>query len=607
MKKEKSKIDLQSAWQVAKELLWQFRKRLAVGLFLIVINRLAGLVLPASSKFLIDEVIGKERIELLGWLAAAAGVATLIQAITSFTLTRLLAVAAHGTIAEMRKTVEKHVMRLPVSFFDSAKSGALISRILTDPEGIRNLVGTGVVHLVGGSITASIALAGLFYLNWRLTTVTLVVLLVFGGIMSVAFKQLRPLYRKRGEINAEVSGRLAEALGGVRVVKSYTAEEREDAVFAEGADRLYENVAKTLTGTAAVSASSAALFGGIGVLMMLIGGRAILEGTMSLGDFVMYIFLTGMVAAPMIQISGIATQLTEAFAGLDRIQELRQMTTEEEADGSREPLPELRGDVAFEHVSFEYETDKPVLRDVSFNAPAGSTTALVGSSGSGKSTLIGLVMAFYRPGSGRILVDDKDLTSVRLYDYRDHLGVVMQENFLFDGTIAENIAYGHPGATREEIEAAGRTAHCHAFVDGFEHDYDTVVGERGVKLSGGQRQRVAIARAILADPRILILDEATSSLDSESEAMIQDGLARLRQGRTTFVIAHRLSTIRSADQILVVEDGEIVERGNHDELLELDGRYRELYDRQYQLERNRFINPGEEFSNVTDDETAVGA
>jgi subfamily B ATP-binding cassette protein MsbA len=412
----------------------------------------------------------------------------------------------------------------------------------------------------------------------------------------MVFRRVRPLFRKRSEINAEVTGRLSESLSGNRIVKAYTAEEREDQIFAEGVERLYENVAKSITAVSGASAGSTLLFGIIGALMMWIGGGSVLAGEMSLGDFVSYVFFTGMVAMPMVQISNIGTQITDAFAGLDRIHELRQEVNEEEDDDERTPLEDIEGNVAFEGVWFEYDEDVPVLKGISFEAAAGTTTALVGSSGSGKSTLIGLVMAFHRPKEGRILIDGKDLAGLRLYDYRSKLGIVLQDNFLFDGTIAENIAYGHPGASQEEIEAAGRVAHCPAFVDHFADGYDTVVGERGVKLSGGQRQRIAIARAILADPRILILDEATSSLDSESEALIQDGLESLRRGRTSFVIAHRLSTIRSADQILVLEDGQIVERGTHAELLELGGRYRELHDRQYEWERNRFINPGEDFT-----------
>ncbi|MEM6797524.1 MAG: ABC transporter ATP-binding protein, partial [Acidobacteriota bacterium] len=430
---------------------------------------------------------------------------------------------------------------------------------------------------------------------WQMTVLTLGALLSFTAMLAFAFKKLRPLFRERGELQAAVTGRLGESLGGVRVVKSYTAEKREDLIFARGAHKVYRNVAQSIFTTSAVGAAASMLFGVISVIMMLIGGRAILAGTMTLGDFVSYIFFTGMVATPMVQISNIGTQITEAFAGLDRIHELRREATENDDDAKRTPLEDIRGDVVFEGVDFEYEEGQPVLRDISFNAPAGSTTALVGSSGSGKSTTIGLVMAFHRANGGRILIDGRDLETVKLQDYRRALGIVLQDNFLFDGTVAENIAYGNPYADRASIEEAGRIAHVEDFVHEFPEGYDTVVGERGVKVSGGQRQRIAIARAILANPRILILDEATSSLDSESEAKIQDGLHKLRQGRTTFVIAHRLSTIRSADQILVLEEGEIVERGTHPELMEVGGRYRELHDRQHAWEKNRFINPGEDF------------
>jgi len=584
-----------AVWKEAQELVWARRGRLAAGLVLMIFSRISGLVLPATSKFLIDDVIGKGKHELLPLLALAAGIATVIQAATSFSLSQLLGVAAQRSITEMRKRVEEHVLRLPVSYFDSTKSGILISRIMSDAEGIRNIVGTGLVQLVGSSVTAVFALFVLFYLNWKLTLITIGTLAVFGGVMALAFKRVRPLFRKRGEINAQVTGRLAESLGGIRVVKAYTTEKREDIVFAKGVHELFRNVAKTITAVSGVGAFATVILGVVGVIMMLIGGRAILGGTMTLGDLIMYIFFTGLLAAPVMSIASIGTQITEAFAGLDRIREIMKMQTELDADASRGAIDGIRGDVEFDDVTFEYNPGVPVLKNVSFAAPAKTTTALVGSSGSGKSTLISLVMTFNRPQSGRVLVDGRDLAHVRLHDYRSHLGIVLQENFLFDGTIAENIRYGKPNATEEEMMDAARIAHVDEFVDPLEKKYDTVIGERGIKLSGGQRQRIAIARAILADPAILILDEATSSLDSESEAKIQDGLRALRRGRTTFVIAHRLSTIRGADQILVLEGGEIVERGTHAELLAKNGRYKQLYDKQYHFETDRFINPGEDF------------
>jgi subfamily B ATP-binding cassette protein MsbA len=593
---KKKKVSASEAWREARELLWAHRRRLLIGLILMLVSRVAGLVLPASSKWLIDDVVGKGRTELLMPIALAAGAATIVQAITSFALSQTLGVAAQRAITDMRKRVQAHVMRLPVRYFDSTQTGVLISRIMSDAEGIRNLVGTGLVQLVGGLVTAAFGLGVLFWLNWKLTVITLIVLGLFGGGMAYAFKTLRPLFRERGKINAEVTGRLTEALGGIRVVKSYTAEKREEIVFTKGAHRLFRNVAQSMTGVSATTAGSTVIIGIIGVLMIGLGGRAIIAGQMTLGDLIMYIFFIGLVAAPLVSIASIGTQITEAFAGLDRIREILNMTTELDEDRHRKAVGRLAGDVVFDKVWFEYNPGHPVLRGVSFQAAPGTTTALVGSSGSGKSTLISIVMAFNRPTQGRVLVDGTDLSELRLLDYRGQLASVLQENFLFDGTIAENVGYANPAATLAEIKEACRIAHCDEFISQFPEGYDTVVGERGIKLSGGQRQRVSIARAILADPRVLILDEATSSLDSESEQMIQDGLRRLRSGRTTFVIAHRLSTIRSADQILVLEAGEIVESGTHAELLTLNGRYRQLYDKQYKFETDRFINPGEDFT-----------
>jgi ABC-type multidrug transport system fused ATPase/permease subunit len=591
---EKRKLS-REVWIEARNLIWARRGRLGLGLALMLVSRLAGLVLPATSKFLIDDVIGKGNHALLPTLGFAAGAATLIQAITSFSLSQILGVAAQRSITDMRKRIEEHVLRLPVSYFDSTKSGVLISRIMSDAEGIRNLVGTGLVQLVGGFVTAALALGILLYLNWQLTLITIVTLAVFGGGLAFTFKKVRPLFRKRGELNARVTGRLTESLGGIRVVKAYTSEKREDIVFAKGVHTLFRNVAKTITATSATGSFATIITGIVSVIMLIVGGRAIIGGSMTLGDLVMYVFFTGLLAAPVMNIASIGTQITEAFAGLDRIRELMNQRTETQEDAAREPLEHVRGTIEFQDVTFEYNPGVPVLKNVSFLAPARTTTALVGSSGSGKSTLISLVMTFNRPQAGRILIDGRDLANLRLRDYRSRLGIVLQDNFLFDGSIAENIRYGRPGATHAEVIAAAKIAHVDEFAEPLEKGYDTIVGERGIKLSGGQRQRIAIARAIVADPAILILDEATSSLDSESEAKIQDGLRALRSGRTTFVIAHRLSTIRGADQILVMEGGEIVERGTHDQLLTANGRYRQLYDKQYHFESDQYVNPGEDF------------
>ncbi len=595
LRKKRKRISVSTVWREASDLVWAHRKRLAFGALLMLVSRLAGLVLPASSKYLIDDVIVKQRYEMLKWIALAIGMATLIQAVTSFALTQLLGVAAQYAITEVRKQVHAKIERLPVSFFDSTQTGKLISRIMADAEGIRNLVGTGLVQLAGSTVTAVISIGVLFWINWQLTTVTLIVLAVFGVVLAYAFNSLRPIFKERQVINAEVTGRLSESLSGIRVVKSYTAEKREEIVFAKGAHRLFRNVAKSMTGVAAITGFSSVVIGATGVVMILIGGNAVIAGSMTLGDLFMYIFFTGLMAMPIIEFTSIATQISEAFAGLDRIREVLNLKTEDEEDRSKSALKKVDGRIEFEDVHFEYEKGVPVLKGISFISEAGSTTALVGSSGSGKSTILSLVLNFIQPQKGRILVDGKDLQAVKLRDYRRHLGVVLQENFLFDGTISENIRFSNAKASEEEVRRACEIAHCNEFIEKFEDSYETVVGERGVKLSGGQRQRIAIARALLANPRILILDEATSSLDSESEMMIQEGLKSLRKGRTTFVIAHRLSTIISADNILVVEEGEIVERGSHDHLLSLNGRYRQLYDKQYQFEKNQFVNPGEDF------------
>jgi ABC-type multidrug transport system fused ATPase/permease subunit len=595
-KPAKKKTNYKAAWAETRKLMWQHRMSLGIGLVLMLVNRLAGLVLPGSVKWIIDDVLTGRRPELLTPIAIAASVATLLQASSSFALSQVISIAAQRAITELRRRVQARILRLPVSFFDSTQSGVLITRVMSDAEGIRNLIGTGIVQLVGGMLTAIIALGYLFWLNWFLTVCTIGFIGIFGGLMAYAFAKLRPVFRERSKIQAEVSGRLGQAMGGARVVKVYTAEKREEIVFTRGAHRLFRNIASTITGTSALGAVSTVIIGAIGVLILTIGGRAVVAGTMTLGDLISYIFFVGLVSFPVVQMASIGTQITEAFAGLDRIREIFETPTEDDDDKRREALKKIDGDVVFEDVWFEYRPGIPVLKGVSFRSPAGTTTALVGSSGSGKSTLISLILAFNSPMKGRVTIAGQDLGSLRLRDYRSTLGVVLQDNFLFDGTIAENIAFSKPGATAKEVAEAARIANCEEFVSGFPDKYETIVGERGVKLSGGQRQRVAIARAILADPQLLILDEATSSLDSESEREIREALGALRSGRTTFVIAHRLSTIRSADQILVLEGGEIVERGSHKELMALNKRYRELHDTQHEIERDLFINPGEDYT-----------
>jgi subfamily B ATP-binding cassette protein MsbA len=594
--KKKKKVNYSSAWKEAKNLIWHARWRLLLGTVLMLVSRLAGMVLPASTKYVGDEVFVKQRYELLKWIALVIGISTVVQAITSFALSQILGVAAQRAITEMRKRVQQRIERLPISYFDSTQSGQLISRIMNDAEGVRNLVGTGLGQIAGSLLTAIISVCVLFYINWQMTAITLVVIGAFGGVLSYAFKKLRPIFRERGEITAQVTGRLGESLGGIRIVKAYTAEKREELSFARGAHRLFRNIAKSMTGVSAVSAFSSIIIGAISVVMIVMGGTAVVQGTMTLGDFLMYISFTFLLAMPIIELTSIGTQITEALAGLDRIREVMEMDTEDEEDADRPALPKIEGTIDFENVNFEYEEGVPVLKGVSFHARAGATTALVGSSGSGKSTILSLVLNFIQPTSGDIKVDGKGLQDVKLRDYRRHLGVVLQDNFLFDGTILDNIRFSNPEAAIDEIRHVCRIANADEFIEKFPDAYDTIVGERGVKLSGGQRQRIAIARALLANPRILILDEATSSLDSESEALIQEGLNHLRAGRTTFVIAHRLSTIRSADQILVVEAGEILERGTHEELIAFGGRYKQLYDKQYRFEQNLFVNPGEDFT-----------
>jgi len=589
----KKKLNPSHVYRDLRDLVWPRRRLFLAGLALVFINRVASLVLPGSTKFLIDDVVQKHRQELLMPLAAAVGVSVLIQAVTSYTLIQLLSTSAQRLIADMRVRVQEHIGRLPVRYYDANKTGALVSRIMSDVEGVRNLVGTGLVEFIGGLFTAIIAFGLLLKINATLTFVALAFLLIFGVILRKAFRSIRPIFRERGKINAEVTGRLTESLGGVRIVKGFHAEAREAAVFHAGAMRLFENVRKTLFATSIIGLASTLLMGIVSVTVMIVGGRLLLGNEMTIGDFFAFTLYLGFMVAPVFQMVGIGTQITEAFAGLDRMHEVLEEQPEDLDPERTVPLERIRGTVSFENVTFEYETGKPVLRGVDLEAVPGAVTALVGSSGSGKSTLIGLVAAFAKPTAGHVYVDGVDLSHVRLGSYRSQLGVVLQDNFLFDGTIKENILFGRPAASDEEVLLAAQVARVDEFAFKMEKGLDTVVGERGVKLSGGQRQRVAIARAILADPRILILDEATSSLDTESEAMIQEGLASLMTGRTTFVIAHRLSTVRGADQILVLEEGMIIERGTHAELLARADRYFDLYTRQAGLEANRFVNPGE--------------
>lgn len=584
---------LKAVWPEVWSLMRPRRGLLALGFILMVCNKLAGFVLPYSSKFLIDNVVGRRQTGLLRPLVLAVLTATLIQGVTSFSLTQLLSKAAQRLIADLRQQVQKHISRLPVAYYDANKTGALVSRIMSDVEGVRNLLGTGLVDFVGGIIAACIALVLLLRISVPLTLMAVGSLGCFAIALNKAFSTIRPIFRERGKINAEVTGRLTESLGGVRVIKGYHAERREENVFAAGVRRLLDNVMRTLTATSLLSLSASVLLGVVGAATMYIGGRQMLAHTLSPGSYFSYNFLLVFLVAPIMQVVSIGTQLTEALAGLERTHEIMRERPEDRDPKRSVGLRDIVGKVQFENVSFSYDGRHDVLHGISFLSEPGTVTALVGSSGSGKSTTIGLICAFYVPSQGTIRVDDVDLSTVRLDSFRTRLGVVLQESFLFDGTIRENVAFSRPEASEEEIMRACRIARVDEFAESFADKYETIVGERGVKLSGGQRQRISIARAILAEPRILILDEATSSLDSESEQMIQHGLSYLMQGRTTFVIAHRLSTIRRADQIMVMEQGQIVECGTHAELYAARGRYYDLYTRQHGVENNLFLAPGE--------------
>jgi ABC-type multidrug transport system fused ATPase/permease subunit len=586
---ERLKTLLPEIWALMKPR----RGLLLAGAALMVVNRVCGLALPISSKFLIDNVMRKGQIRLLTPIVLGIVFATMIQGITSFALTQLLSKAGQRLIYEMRVRIQEHVGRLSVGFYDANKTGTLVSRIMSDVEGVRNLIGTGLVELAGGLLTALISTFLLFRTSPTMTSLVLIILIAFGVVLQRAFKTVRPIFRERGKITAEVTGRLTETLGGVRVIKGYHAEKREAGVFAAGAQRLLNNVLQSLTTISLMTLASTVLMGLVGALIMFLGARQVAAHRMDVGDFVMYTSLLAFMIAPVFQIVNIGTQISEALAGLERTRQILRERPEDEDPLRSIVLPVIDGHVRFDNVSFAYEEGKPVLHDISFDARPGTVTALVGSSGSGKSTMIGLITAFHSPIQGKVFVDGFDLCTVALSSYRLQLGLVLQDSFLFDGTIRDNVAFSRPAATEDEIVEACRIARVDEFAENFVEGYDTIVGERGVKLSGGQKQRVSIARAILANPRILILDEATSSLDSESEALIQTGLSYLMQSRTTFVIAHRLSTIRRADQILVVEGGRIIERGNHAQLYAAQGRYYDLYMRQHGLESNLFLAPGE--------------
>jgi subfamily B ATP-binding cassette protein MsbA len=592
-KKGPSAERLRALWPELRALIGPRRNLLLLGLVLIAINRVTGLVLPATTRYVIDDVIGKRRVDLLLPILGAVVGATVVQALTSFALTQTLSKAAQKLIADLRRRVQAHIGRLPVAFYDANKTGNLVSRIMSDVEGVRNLVGTGLVEFLGGLLAAAVALVLMLRISPAMTGLTVFTSLAFAFVLFRAFATMRPIFRERGKIQAEVTGRLTESLGGVRVVKGYHAEAREEAVFSSGVGKLLENILKTLTATSALSLASTLLLGIVGAAVLYVGTRQILAGSLTVGGLFTYTMLLGFLIAPVFQVVAIGTQLTEALAGMERTQEILHERPEDVDPRRTAVLGRVEGRVAFEDVTFSYDGVREVLGGISFRSQPGTATALVGPSGSGKSTIIGLIAAFHAPARGIVTVDGVDLSTVRLDSYRSQLGVVLQDTFLFDGTIGENVAFSRPEATEEDVLRACRLARVDEFAEQFEEGYETIVGERGVKLSGGQRQRVSIARAILADPRILILDEATSSLDSESEALIQEGLAHLMKGRTTFVIAHRLSTIRRAEQILVVEAGRIIERGTHASLYAAHGRYYDMYTRQHGVESNLFLAPGE--------------
>ena len=571
-----SKNNVSFSWAF-KEFIWPRRKVVSFGLFLIIIRSLSGLVLPYASKYLIDDIIPSKDMDGLTLLLIIVCSALLFQSISSFSLTRILSVEAQHLISILRAKVQKKILTLPVSFFDNNKSGALVSRVMTDVEGVRNLVGTGLVQLIGGTITAIISLIILIDINAQMTLFVLVPVIIFALIALKAFGYIRPIFRARGKINAEVTGRLTETLNGIRVIKGFNAEEQELKVFEKGVDDLFQNVKKSLTATALITSSSTFLLGLASAGIMGMGGYFIMNDSMTYGEFVSFTLFLGFMIAPIVQMSNIGSQLTEAFAGLDRTQEIMGLNEENDPSKRKVVLNKIEGNISFKNISFSYDNKTSVLHDVSFEAPTGSVTALVGSSGSGKSTIAGLATAFLNPNSGEVLIDGVDLSTVDLQSFRSQLGVVLQDDFLYEGTIRENILFPCPHASEDELQQAVHGAYVNEFTDRFEKGIDTLIGERGVKLSGGQRQRISIARALLAQPKIVILDEATSNLDTQSEAFIQKSLALLMQNRTTFVIAHRLSTIQKADQILVVEDGDIVERGKHEELIAAKGRYHELY------------------------------